>query len=433
MSKSPTRAGNSRTWQFQDQWIGRETGSPNFYRYWYVTTTDGKSRRVSRESLGTQDLEEAKTRLVRLVLGDAPVDPFAPAQIYFAAVMRYYMDNHGNQIRSRAAAQRGFDLALAYLKIATGKEAPMVADFSLARQESFMRWCRDEHKLTAKSISTYLAMIRAGMSYAAKPRIVLDSKGVEREARMLGVPFFIQTSEKEVVRVTGLAKSLPRDFIPSDAQVAAFLDATFDENDEKERREREHLFRYCIMALNTWARPEAILELNVSRQVDFANGLIDMNTKGRAQNNKYRPTIRLTDNLRGWLLHWNAEHPITYAGQPVDDILPRTIKKIATRAGVPQMVRYSLRHYMNTRAMRVPTDIRPDREERATQMGHHDPRFRTTMVYEHFDPDYLVKCMKATDAIMLALDKLGTKKLFAPNSLPNQGLVVIENKGKLVG
>lgn len=366
------------------------------------------------------------------MLGDAPSDPLAPTEVYFAAVMRYYMDNHGNQIRSRAAAQRAFDLALAYLKKVTGKEAPMVADFSLARQEGFMRWCRDEHEITAKSISTYLAMIRAGMEYAARPRIVLDSKGEEREARMLGASFFIQASEKEVVKVTGLPKSRPRDFIPSDPQVAAFLDATFDENDEKEVREREHLFRYCIMALNTWARPEAILELNVAEQVDFGNGLIDLNPKGRAQNNKYRPTIRLTDNLRGWLLHWNQERPIAYAGQPVDDILPRTIKKIAKRAGVPQMVRYSLRHYMNTRAMRVPSDIRPDREERATQMGHHDPRFRTTMTYEHFDPDYLVKCMKATDAIISALDNLSAKALFAPNSLPNRGLTIVAGQGKSV-
>lgn len=368
--------------------------------------------------------------MVRTVLSEAPADPLAPETVYFSAVMRFYMDNHGNFIRSRAAAQRAFDLALAYLKQATGKVSPVVADFSLARQESFMKWCRDEHGLTAKSISTYLAMIRAGITYAARPRIVQDSKGVEREARMLSASPFVQSSEKEVVKVTGLARSAPREFVPSDAQLAAFIDATFDENDEKEVREREHLFRYCLMALNTWARPEALFELNVSEQVDFANGLINLNTRGRAQNNKYRPTIRLTDNLRGWLLHWNLERPITYLGQPVEDILPKTIKKVAVRAGVPQMIRYSLRHYMNTRAMRVPVDIRPDREERAIQMGHFDPRFKTTTAYEHFDPDYLVNCMKATDAIILALDRMTQKNLFAPNSLPNAGLVIVENKGK---
>lgn len=365
--------------------------------------------------------------LVRIVLGEAPADPLSPDSVYFAAVMRYYMDNHGNFIRSKNAAQRAFDLALAYLKQATGKASPAVGDFGLARQEAFMRWCRDEHKLTAKSISTYLAMIRAGIAYAARPRIVQDSKGVEREAKMLSTAPFIQSSEKEVVKVTGLARSAPREFVPSDAQVAAFLDATFDEDDEKEIREREHLFRYTLMALNTWARPEALFELNVSEQVDFENGLINLNPKGRAQNNKYRPTIRLTDNLRGWLLHWNLERPIVYAGTPVEDILPKTIKKVSERAGVPQMIRYSLRHYMNTRAMRVPADIRPDREERATQMGHFDPRFKTTTAYEHFDPDYLARCMKATDAIIRALDNLSKKSLFAPNTA-RAGLQVVERR-----
>jgi integrase len=417
-----------RIWQFQDQWLGKEPGSPNFYRYFYIG-----DRRVGRKSLGTEDLEEAKARLVRLVLSEAPADPLSPDTVYFSAIMRYYMDNHGNFIRSKAAAQRAFDIALIYLKQATGKPSPVVADFSLARQESFMRWCRDEHELTAKSISTYLAMIRAGIGYASRPRIVRDSKGVEREARMLSAAPFIQSAEKEVVKVTGLARSTPREFVPSDAQVAAFLDATFDADDEKEVREREHLFRYAIIALNTWARPEAIFELNVWEQVDLENGLINLNTKGRAQNNKYRPTIRLTDNLRGWLLHWNMERPIVYLGKPVEDILPKTIKKVAVRAGVPQMIRYSLRHYMNTRAMRVPSDIRPDREERAVQMGHFDPRFKTTTAYEHFDPDYLVNCMKSTDAIMRALDNLSRKSLFAPNSLSNTGLVVVENKGKSAG
>lgn len=346
--------------------------------------------------------------------------------------MRYYMDNHGDFVRSKNAAQRAVALATTYLKTATD-HTPRVSDFSLARQEAFMRWCRDEHELTAKSITTYLSTIRAAMTFAARPRIFTDSKGKEREGRILSAPFFIQASEKEVTKVTGLARSMPRGFVPSDAQVAAFLDATFDETDPKEVKEREHIFRYCIVALNTWARPEAICELNVNEQVDFANGTIDLNPKGRAQNNKYRPTIRLTDNLRGWLLYWKEERPISHAGRPVQSILPKTFKKVADRAGVEGMVRYSLRHFMNTRAMRVPQDIRPDREERATWMGHFDPRFKTTMHYEHFNPDHLAKCMRATDSIMHVLDNLSGKSLFSPNSIPRQGLSVVENKGKLAG
>ena len=370
---------------------------------------------------------------MRCLLGEAPEDPLAPEQVYFSAVMRVYMDGHGKFIRSKNAAQRAFDLALIYLKKATGAASPKVSDFTLARQEAFMRWCRDEHKLSAKSIATYLSMIRAGMTFAAKPRIITDSKGREREARTLSDAPFIQTAEKEICRVTALPRPAPRDFIPTDAQLAAFLDATYDEDSEQDTAEREHIFRYCIVALNTWARPEAICEMNVTTQVDFANGIIDLNPRGRPQNNKYRPTIRLTDNLRGWLLHWNQERPISHRGKPVKEVLAKTFKKVGKRAGVPEMVRYSLRHYMNTRTMSVPTDIRPDREERAIWMGHFDPRFRTTLVYEHRNPDHLAKCMKATDSILRMLDQISGKSLFSPNTRPSAGLTVIENQGYMAG
>ncbi len=430
-SASGRKREQQRIWQFKDQWIGQEAGSANYYRCWY--TGAGPKRRVSRKSLGTSDLEAAKAELVRIILGEAPEDPLAPGEVYFSAVMRVYMDNHGKFIRSKNAAQRSFDLALAYLKKATGEASPKVSDFTLARQEAFMRWCRDEHKLSAKSIATYLAMIRAGMEFAAKPRIITDSKGRERETKTLSAAPFIQTAEKEICRVTALPRPAPREFIPTDAQLAAFLDATYDDEDEQDVAEREHIFRYCIMALNTWARPEAICELNVSTQVDFANGIIDLNPRGRAQNNKYRPTIRLTDNLKGWLLHWNQERPISYRGNPVKEVLAKTFKKVGKRAGVPEMVRYSLRHFMNTRAMGVPADIRPDREERAIWMGHFDPRFRTTLAYEHRNPDHLVKCMKATDSILRMLDRISGKPLFSPNSLPSAGLTVVENQGYMAG
>jgi integrase len=426
MSKPPShrsgRKERQRIWEYKGQWLSRVPGSPNFYRNYYAG-----DRRVGRASLGTADLDEAKTLLVREVEGDVPKDPLSPDQVYFAAIAKHYMDAHGNHIRSKNAAKRAFDLVLEYLKSATGKKAPTVADFGLARQEAFMRWCRDEHKLSSKSIYTYLSTIRAAMNFCATPRIVRDSMGQEREARILSVPFHISNKQSEVCRITSLPQPQPRQFVPSDQEMARLLEATYDENDENSVRDREQLFRFCIIAMNTWARPEAIFDLNVAKQVDFANGLIHLNPTGRRQTRKYRPTVRLTDTLRGWLLHWNLERPIVYLGQPVKEVSAKTFKKIAIEAGVPEMVRYSLRHYMNTRSMRVPADIRPDREERAIWMGHRDDRHRTTMTYEHFDPEYLTRGAAATDAIMLTLDKLTRKSLLAPSTV-RPGLHVIEKR-----
>jgi integrase len=334
------------------------------------------------------------------------------------------MEGHGNFIRSRAAADRAFELLLLYMKEHMELKSPKIGQFTLAHQEDFMRWC-SRRKLSAKSIATYLSMIKAGVEYCARPRVTADHRGKQIESRTITTAPFIQTSQREVCRVTGLAKPVPREFIPSDAELAAFLDAIFAGS--ADRSQREHIFRYCIIALNTWARPEAICELDMKEQVKLTDGLVDLNTKGRAQNNKYRPTIRLTDNLRGWLLHWNEDRPIRHLGQPVKEISPKTFKRIALRAGLPEMVRYTLRHYCNTRAMNVPADIRPDREERAIWMGHHDPRHSTTMVYEHRSPDYLMRCAKATDAFMTALDNLTEISLFAPNTT-KQGLYVIEKR-----
>jgi hypothetical protein len=102
-------------------------------------------------------------------------------------------------------------------------------------------------------------------------------------------------------------------------------------------------------------------------------------------------------------------------------------KKVEEVTGIPQITRYTLRHFMNTRAMRVPVDIKPDREERAIWMGHADPRYKTTQGYEHMDPDYLIRCMQSTDAIMNTLDLHARKSLAAPGTT-KQGFHVVEKR-----
>jgi hypothetical protein len=253
--------------------------------------------------------------------------------------------------------------------------APKVGHFTLARQQVFMRWLRDKHGHSCKTIATYLTYIKAAMRFAAKPRVIKDAKGIEREVLLLGSAPYIEDGEKAISKVTQLPPSKPRDFIPTDAQLAAMLDAL------PETEEHEAAFRYTIMALNTWARPEAITELSVTTQIDFTLGLIHLNPPGRIQNKKLRPTIRLTDNLRAWLLYWNLDRPIVgkRLGLPVKAISARTPKKAAERAAIdPARVnRYMLRHFMATRAKRVP-GVPVSREERAVWLGHLDPAHKTT-------------------------------------------------------
>jgi len=247
---------------------------------------------------------------------------------------------------------------------------------------------------------------------------------------MLSEAPYVSDSEAEVAKVTGLARSKPREWIPKDAELAATIDQLASD-DPVRAAQLEATFRYVIMALNTMARPEANTELSVRAQVRFESGLVDLNPPGRPQNKKVRPIIRLTDNLAGWLAYWNLDHPIVSHGKIVKAVSNRTLQKAAKRAGVAdwqKFNRYTLRHYMATRVRRVPGVV-VAREERAAWMGHTDPEHRTTEHwYESMDADYLVNVRQAIDAIMLHLDTLTRCSLTAPGAIPGTRLTLIKSR-----
>jgi integrase len=165
----------------------------------------------------------------------------------------------------------------------------------------------------------------------------------------------VESSVDKVSNITELPMPQARSQIPTDQELAAFIDEI----------KTEWLFRYIVIALNTWARPEAILELDVSKQVNFTTGLIDLNQRGRRQNNEVRPLIRLTNNLRGWLLYWRESKPINRDGEPVLKIRHSEMRAIWKRAGACKITPYTLRHYCATRIRQLPEPLRPAREERS--------------------------------------------------------------------
>jgi hypothetical protein len=121
-----------------------------------------------------------------------------------------------------------------------------------------LRCPRDKHGHSCKTISTYLTKIKAAMRFAAKPHVITDAQGVEREVLLLATAPYIEDGEAAISKVTQLPRSKPRDFIPTDQQLATMIDAL------PEDEEHEVAFGYVVMALNTWARPEAITDLSVS-------------------------------------------------------------------------------------------------------------------------------------------------------------------------
>lgn len=409
-----------RIFEIGKYWLGLERHSTTYYCYWY----DANARRTRRETTGIRDLDEAKTWLVKLHLKEAPDKPHKSADdVTIASVKAFYFEHHARHIRSCDAADRAFHLILKFIR--SQKEgAPKVGDFTLAAQESFMRWAAATG-LTAKSIASYLLYYRAAVRFGAKPRMIHDGRGAEREARLYELAPYVEASEKAVARVVGGTMSRPRSFVPSEADLAKMLDAIVE----------PHVRRYCIMALNLWARPEAITELRVKAQVDFERGLVHLNPPDRRQNNKVRPTVRLTDNLRGWLIYWNVDAPICRTTRDGRDVIVRKIdnrslKRAAERAGLPDAdlyTRYVFRHFMATK-VRAVAGIPVSREQRAEWMGHADPDHRTTQLwYESMDPDHLLDACRATDAIMLRLHHLCARGLVAPTVRAGTRLQLVEN------
>lgn len=167
-----------------------------------------------------------------------------------------------------------------------------------------------------------------------------------------------------------------------------------------------HLFWYCLLAFNTSARPEAILNLTIN-QIDFDNRLIDLNPDGRQQTKKYRPIIPITKTLLPWLRRCESRNIIEYRGKPVKSI-KTSWRNTRDEAGLSKdVIPYTIRHTIATemRKRNVPP------WEVAGFLGHLVAEFKTTHRYAKYAPDYLSNAAAAIDDYFQDLQKVMSKKV----------------------
>ena len=427
--------------EYREQWIDRIPGRPGYYRFWY----DKRKRRVKRRSLNGSTLSAAKQELIDL-LAETNVSAQAPESVLLADVLAHYLQHHARlrgpktEANARCAAQHAMRAMMTLV------DHPRVADLTRIRQQLVWAHLAEHRKLSAKSISTYMITIRAAINFASVPQIIKvddpTSSGARREeeVRYLTETVPIFCSEEEIAERIGAPVSTPRDFIPTFEEFGRWLDAIVEESD----------FRFVMIALNTWARNEAIFDLRIDGQVDFEFGLLDLNPPGRRQTKKRRPVIRLTTGLAAWLKHWQeldhaqndaereraAADPKQRPARLVDENRPveqyqDTVEKRINRigktvaVGLPEMTCYTIRHFMATHARR--TSFNVSKEQRSLWMGHTvKGGSRTTDRYEKFDPDYLEGPMRATEEIIRKLDNVAKRNLFAPTMSDRGSLRVVQ-------
>jgi hypothetical protein len=288
-----------KLFEFGGLWIGRVHGSQRLYRFWY----DSRNGEVRRRSLKTTDIEEAKKRVAEIVVSEAPVMADDPEQVPIVFVLTHYLKGHADARPSAHVSRRACELVMQFLERKCGFDASVkTSQFSSIYQAEFAKWCAAEFHHSPAYVSRVLSVVAAACRFAAKTKLVKSVTGELREAKLLRYVPEVNYDTKWVAEVMQIAEPRPRDYVPTFEELATLLDTECS----------EVLRRYDIIALNTWARPEAIIDLNVRRQVDFENGLLDLNPPNRRQNKKQRPIIRLTSNLQNWLEHWDEDRPLSY-------------------------------------------------------------------------------------------------------------------------
>lgn len=384
-------------WEYRGHWLDDNVaGNGIFYAYWYERkhVGAGRKRTPRRKSLKTKDIEEARDRLVEHVL---KADTVSTSSL-ITSVLEKYADEI-LQIRPKGTREAGLWAVKLITEEMEGTEA--IAALTEEFQEHLMRSWRQKHHHAATTISRNLTVLSAAIGHARikdAPKIFYGANYISRRLNIPG----------------GQRRWFPTD----DDAFARFIDALGS----------DAAFHWTIIAMNTLCRPEAALDLGPA-QIDLANGLVKLNPDDRAQNDKYRPVVRLTENLASWSeaipagyqdVKSNAERGLLEREEPWK-LRPRyvpyrsidSLQSAYTRARkaveLPQMVPHSIRHKMTTvlRSKGVLED------HVSMQLGHTKTEHRTTRLYGEFDPAYLMDCANAIDEYIFELDKRTDRDLFA--------------------
>jgi len=284
-----------------------------------------------------------------------------PGETPLATILVRYWEGHANKMRSSVQAK----IALALWNEHWGNA--VVSDLTVAGQEAFIAWLKDRGYKNAY-VSRVLSVGRAALNRAWKRQEIAS------------VPFVMDErdrSDQEQAPVLNMY------------QVFRLLTAA---------REQPHLFIFCMIGLNTLARPDAILDL-APPQVSRTDRLIELNPAGRRQTKKYRPVVPLTTTLAPYLQAVDVIRYVNWFGKPVRSI-KRSFAAAVKAARLPKDVTpYSLRHTMATELRRrgVP------QWEVEGYLGH-KAAGRVTESYAKYSPHYLSQAVQAIDSYFAELE-----------------------------
>lgn len=376
-----TEAADERVFVVGDYWLTERPPS----KYWHRAHYDSATRQTVVRSLGTADLQEAKTALLNYVAARPAANNADPSTVTLHTILKWYWETYAKELPSHEMQE----IAIGYL--ADHFSASLrLTDITPDRVQAFAT----KHRKLGHSegyISRILSVLRAALKRAHKHMIVSM------------VPF-IPDNQTQAQRDEVEPKGRPLEL---DEMARLFA-----------VKKPAHMELFMAILLNTMTRPAAALELTPD-QVDFEEGVIDLNPPGRVQTRKRRPVLPLTESLRGVLTRIQrapGTRYVQYRGEPVKSV-KTAWRKIVVDAGFvveeegketrEPITPYSIRHSLARHLMKQRVSL----DEIGGFLGH-KPRTKissATTTYAPIEADYLRPAAKLIDAYVRRLEEAVTE------------------------
>lgn len=229
------------------------------------------------------------------------------------------------------------------------------------------------------TISTELSVLNAAINHAVRKKRV-------------------PKAEQPFIQLPGT--SPPRDRWLTPEEAGRLVDAAREEvNPHQPKGTLPRVFRFVLLALGTASRKSALLEAKRA-QVQLEGNLIELNPAGRAQTNKRRPRVPISDWLRPYIDDIMAQIPDDPEAYLLDHAgsIRTAFENAVSRAGLGREVTpHVLRHTKATWMAQAGVSM----FDIAGVLG--DSVETVTKTYAHHHPDYL------RGAINAGMPKLGAR------------------------
>lgn len=274
--------------------------------YLQIVWYDADRKRERSVSAGTADVEEGKAELDRLYLESRGTRccptcgrPFEglPAQRLTAAIADYLV--LAAEKVSYQAIQLRLDHVLDYLE-ASGQQEVMATEIDQAWVDRYRKWARDQHYMQGKerrqrapsTVEGSIAQLAAAIT-ATQPQ-----RALFRPVPLVSVnrsPAFRADVKTLAAMFRYCLDPQPAKDKPDTPEIRTML-----------IRQRTNLLWFLRASVATWARPDAVMDINLhpkARQWFGQARVLALNPDGRLQTRKYRPTVPIARQLA---LHFDA-------------------------------------------------------------------------------------------------------------------------------